>query len=146
MLKPGHRTLLAVVALILSGCSASPENDVAKAAVRMNALNNPALDAARAEGRTLIVRYKPMPLGQFSDSEITKLTTAGLCTLDGVADLLAAGGRIRLELPRGGAYLGIDIDRCDGTKAITQAPAPSAPSAPSPTSTSEWPTAAPIAR
>lgn len=141
---------ITLAAILLAGCSSSPEEKVQRAAERMNALKNPALDSARAEGRLLIVRYKPLGLQQFSDSELTKLTTAGLCAIDGVKGLLDDGGSIRLELPRRGDYLGIEIERCDGAKAVAKAPAPAAPAAPaagaSPAPSGEWPTAAPITR
>lgn len=136
-----------VVAILLASCSNSPEDRVAKAAARMNALKNPALDVARAEGNTLVVRYKPLGLQDFSDAELTKLSTAGLCTIDGVKDMLASGAAIRLELPRRGDYLGIDIDRCDGAKGVVKTAAAPAPTTTTPaTSAADWPTSATIER
>ena len=140
-------TRLAVVALsaaLLSACSSKPEDMVARAADQMNALHNKQLDQAHAEGNVLVVRYRPLPTGNFSDDELTKLTTAGLCTLSSVKGLFDKGGKIRIELPRGGDYLKIQVDRCDGATAVVEA-ADAAVAQGSSTS-SGWPTNASIAK
>lgn len=116
------RTLVSITlaTALLAGCSSTPEQLVARSADKMNGLDNKALDKARADGRTLIVRYKPLGVQSFSDSELLKLTTAGMCTIDGVENLLAKGGKIRMELPRGGPYLTIELDRCDAGKPVAR--------------------------
>lgn len=112
---------LAAVALgaaLLAGCSNKPEDVAARAAAGMNAMHDKQLDYAKAEGATLVARYKPIRLGQFSDDEVTKLSTAGLCTVSQVRNMLNSGGKIRIELPRGGDFLRIQIDHCDGDKPV----------------------------
>lgn len=128
------RRLALLVALTLAACDNSPESRVQRAADRMNGLNNKALDHATAEGNTLVVRYKPLNVRQFSDNELMKLSTAGLCTLDGVKELLDAGGAIRMEIPRGGTYLKIGVAGCEGERAVLARREGS----------SDWPTGAPI--
>ena len=135
---------LVVSAALLTACSsAKPEDMVARAAEQMNALHNKQLGQAHAEGNMLVVRYNPLPTGNFSDDELIKLTTAGLCTLSSVKGLFDKGGKIRIELPRGGDYLKIQIDRCDGANAVVKAAAPTASSVSG--SASGWPTNASIA-
>lgn len=138
---------LAVSAALLTACgSAKPEDMVARAAEQMNALHNKQLDQAHAEGNMLVVRYNPLPTGNFSDDELIKLTTAGLCTLGSVKGLLDKGGKIRIELPRGGDYLKIQVDRCDGNSAVVKSADSSAPASGSPASSGGWPTNASIAK
>lgn len=134
---------LALSAALLAACNSSkPEDVVARAADQMNALHNAQLDNAHAEGKVLVVRYKPLATGNFSDDELTKLTTAGLCTLGSVKGLFEKGSKIRIELPRGDDYLKIEVDRCDGANAVVKAALPSA--VPGSGSSSGWPTNASI--
>jgi hypothetical protein len=125
---------VAAPALLLAACNNTPEGRAERAAAQMNALNNKVLDRAYAEGNTLVVRYKAINTRQFSDSELMKLTTAGLCTLDKVKDLLADGAAIRMEIPRGGTYLKIGVTGCEGERAVLAKQEGS----------SDWPTGAPI--
>ena len=55
------------------------------------------------------------------------------------------GGKIRIELPRGGDYLKIQVDRCDGTTAVVKAGDATAAAQGSSTS-GGWPTNASIAQ
>ena len=100
----------------LAACSSKPEDVVVVAAERMNAIKDPRLDNAHAEGKWLVVRYKPIPTGGLSDGELAKMSAAGLCTMSSIKSFLGTGGSIRLELPRDGQYLGIEIERCDGSE------------------------------
>lgn len=131
-------------ATLIAACSSKPEDVVARAAVQMNALHNKQLDRAHAEGKVLVVRYNPLATGNFSDDELTRLTTAGLCTLSAVKGLFDKGGKIRIELPRGGDYLKIQVERCDGANAVVK-PAQSSAEQGSTTS-GGWPTNASIAQ
>jgi hypothetical protein len=108
--------MLSAACAALSGCSNRPEDVVVQAAERMNALKDPRLDSARADGKWLIVRYKPIPTGGLSDSELARMTAAGLCTISSIKSFMETGGSIRLELPQNGNYLGIEIERCDGSE------------------------------
>lgn len=112
------RLALVAAAAALTACGSDAETRVDRAAQRMNALANPALDSARAEGNVLVVRYKPLGLQQLSDAEIARMTGAGLCTLDGVKQLIADKAAIRLEIPRGGRYLAVDLKGCEGDRPI----------------------------
>ena len=97
---------------LLSACS-SPEDRVARAAERMNQDKDPSIDSVRAEGNRLIVRHKNIKTAGLSDSELTRMMSAGLCSIDEVRGLVADGGAIRIELPRNFDYLAIDIDHCN---------------------------------
>lgn len=125
----------------LAACSSRPEDVVVVAAERMNAIKDPRLDSARAEGKWLVVRYKPIPTGGLSDSELAKMSAAGLCTMSSLKSFLSSGGSIRLELPRGGEYLGIEIERCDGSEPrLTTVNADGSKHV----AASSWPTGAPV--
>jgi len=97
---------------LLAGCS-SPEDRVRRAAERMNRIKDPKIASVRAEGNRLIVRHKDINTDGLSDSEVTRMMSAALCSIDEVSDLVGDGGVTRIELPRNFDYLTIDVDRCD---------------------------------
>ena len=70
------------------------------------------VESVRAEGNRLIVRHKDIKTGGLSDSELTQMMSAGLCSIAEVKDLVDDGGAIRIEVPRNFDYLAIDIDQC----------------------------------
>ncbi|WP_447755179.1 hypothetical protein [Sphingopyxis fribergensis] len=113
MTSAGPAAGLILVATLLAACGSSPEDRVARAAEFMNQTKSPMIASVRAEGNRLVFRYKEVKTGGLSDSEMTRMMTAGLCQIDGVEDLIRDGGVVRLELPRNFDYFAIDIDRCD---------------------------------
>lgn len=95
----------------LAACS-SPEDQVARTAEMMDKVKIGTVDSVRAEGNRLIIRHKDVKTGGLTDSELTRMMTAGLCKAPGIADLVRDGAVVSIELPRNFDYLTIDIDRC----------------------------------
>jgi hypothetical protein len=107
-----QRAFAGLLAASLAACSASPEDQVARAAERITALNDPSIASARAEGNRLIVRYKQLDRDGLSDDEIARMVPAGLCSLPEFRAIVADGAAITLEIPRAFDFFSIDVDDC----------------------------------
>lgn len=104
-------TIAFLLATPLAACS-SPEDQVARTAEIMDNAKVGTVESVRAEGNRLIIRHKDVKTGGLTDSELTRMMTAGLCKTPMIADLIRDGAAVSIELPRNFDYLTIDIDRC----------------------------------
>ena len=112
------RLAAAIALAALAACGSKADREVARVAASMNATSNPAIARAHAEGSTLVVRYRKLPFNQFSDDEIAKLSSAGLCTIAEVRKFLATGASMRIEVPRDTGLVSVGVARCDGEKVV----------------------------
>jgi hypothetical protein len=106
------RLLLAGILLPLAACTQTIEQQMARAAERINASKPHNVESARAEGRKLIVHLAGSPSATLTNDEMARIAAAGLCSMEEVRATVKQGGSIRIEVGSDFGSAAADVDRC----------------------------------